>query len=533
MAKIKLSRVNNEEEEGEAFGLQVENDLVLGRGPLLQIDQTSITRRLASLVWRSEEQRMELVSLHKTPIRVYSHGSGDWSTLAKDTPLECLEVVEGDTVELTESFVFKVTSITSEMEGETDRNLPDEESIALGNNLENEDPKGERIKPLPTGVMGVKKKKRELPNWMMANSVGLKKSKIATSLPSALNEKYLENVKFINSGPTFDLAAKEDKEEPKKNGKVKTTSHSPIEISDEEEEDGAKLVSERLRIDKGEPMKQTAKENSKTTGVRKSPYEYHDEEVKAPVGSGCLKFPEYAEYIKLLGNPPAEGKGPSAQSSSKVDECLGQGSVEKEKDTSQEEDNFTFPVLITPEDVQDDDAKEDVGTRKMNSDVSQATARRPSCAFGASCYRKNPAHRNDTAHPGDHDFKDITDQDSGDDERPECEYGVECYRKNPQHRKDFKHSLRPQPTRKAKEATKKKTSKDVDEYESDFIDDEEDGWEPVDDSDNDADWAPQQEDDDDDTQELEVNAKKRKKVYDDESEVESIVADNIDDYSSS
>ena len=129
-------------------------------------------------------------------------------------------------------------------------------------------------------------------------------------------------------------------------------------------------------------------------------------------------------------------------------------------------------------------------------------------------------------------------QDSGDDERPECEYGVECYRKNPQHRRDFKHTLRPQPTRKAKEATKKKkaTSKDDDEYESDFIDDEEDGWEPIDDSDNDADWAPQQgsqEEEDDDTQELTVNANKRKKkVYDDESEVESIVADNIDAYSS-
>ena len=94
--------------------------------------------------------------------------------------------------------------------------------------------------------------------------------------------------------------------------------------------------------------------------------------------------------------------------------------------------------------------------------------------------------------------------------------------------------MRPQPTRKAKEATKKKTPKDEDEYESDFIDDEEDGWEPVDDSDNDADWAPQQEEDEDeDTQELKVNAKKRKKVYDGESEVESIAADNIDEYSSS
>ena len=94
--------------------------------------------------------------------------------------------------------------------------------------------------------------------------------------------------------------------------------------------------------------------------------------------------------------------------------------------------------------------------------------------------------------------------------------------------------MRPQPTRKAKDATKKKTSKDGDEYESDFIDDEEDGWEPVDDSDNDADWAPQQEEDDDeDAQELKVNAKKRKKVYDGESEVESIAGDDIDDYSSS
>ena len=99
---------------------------------------------------------------------------------------------------------------------------------------------------------------------------------------------------------------------------------------------------------------------------------------------------------------------------------------------------------------------------------------------------------------------------------------------------DFKHSVRPLPSRKAKEATQKKVkSEEADEYESDFIDDEEDGWEPIDDSDDDADWAPQgsQEEEDDDTQELKVNANKRKKVFDDESEVESIGAD-IDEYSS-
>ena len=337
---------------------------------------------------------------------MYSHGSGEWSSIAKDTDLECVEVEEGDIVELTKSFVYKVTSIISKVvEGEREKDLPDEESIAgLGNNLENQDPEEEAIKPLPTGVMGTKKKKRELPNWMKENLISPKKSKTAASLPSALNQKYLDNVKFLNSGPTLNQTVKE---EPEKNEMVKTT--SPYELSDDDnEEAGSKLVTGRLNIvkPKGEPLKQAAKENKKAE-FRRSPFDYTDEEVRAPAGSSCLKLSEYAEYIRLQGNPPAEGKIPKAEkreSSSKADVCLEQGSVEDAKEfsfASQEDDNFTFPVLITQEDVQDDDTKED---------AKQATARRPSCAYGASCYRKNPAHRKDTAHPGDHDFKDITDQ---------------------------------------------------------------------------------------------------------------------------
>jgi len=117
----------------------------------------------------------------------------------------------------------------------------------------------------------------------------------------------------------------------------------------------------------------------------------------------------------------------------------------------------------------------------------------PSCAYGATCYRKNPAHRTEEAHPGDEDFRDPNQAgDDEDDGRPECEYGRDCYRKNPEHRKDFKHSVRK--ARKAKVAAKKKgAAKDADDYESDFIDDEEDGWEPVDDSDADADFQPSSE----------------------------------------
>ena len=98
-------------------------------------------------------------------------------------------------------------------------------------------------------------------------------------------------------------------------------------------------------------------------------------------------------------------------------------------------------------------------------------------------------HRRDEAHPGDGDYKDPEEPNEEDEDKPECDYGVDCYRKNPQHRRDFKHTKRPQRKRAAK-AEKKRKKKTEDDYDSDdsFIDDEEDGWEPVDDSDEDADF---------------------------------------------
>ena len=70
---------------------------------------------------------------------------------------------------------------------------------------------------------------------------------------------------------------------------------------------------------------------------------------------------------------------------------------------------------------------------------------RPACQFGASCYRKNPAHRAEQSHPGDSDYEDTKtkfdtsiDERSNDD-KPECPFGKACYRQNPQHKRDFKH----------------------------------------------------------------------------------------------
>ncbi|CAF0884230.1 unnamed protein product [Adineta ricciae] len=68
--------------------------------------------------------------------------------------------------------------------------------------------------------------------------------------------------------------------------------------------------------------------------------------------------------------------------------------------------------------------------------------RRPACQFGASCYRKNPAHRAELSHPGDSDYDDSKqsiDTDDNDPDRPDCPFGKSCYRQNPQHKRDFRH----------------------------------------------------------------------------------------------
>ncbi|VEN51331.1 unnamed protein product [Callosobruchus maculatus] len=74
------------------------------------------------------------------------------------------------------------------------------------------------------------------------------------------------------------------------------------------------------------------------------------------------------------------------------------------------------------------------------SGTSNKIARRDRCWYGASCYRKNPIHRQDFSHPGDADY----DSDP-DDDRPSCPFGNGCYRTNMDHRRQYKHSARPAP----------------------------------------------------------------------------------------
>ncbi|XP_065372624.1 aprataxin and PNK-like factor [Calliphora vicina] len=63
---------------------------------------------------------------------------------------------------------------------------------------------------------------------------------------------------------------------------------------------------------------------------------------------------------------------------------------------------------------------------------------RPSCKFGRQCFRQNPRHRLDMAHPGDVDYI-VPDMPEPNVDAPKCKYGRKCYRLNPEHFKNFEH----------------------------------------------------------------------------------------------
>ena len=181
-----------------------------------------------------------------------------------------------------------------------------------------------------------------------------------------------------------------------------------------------------------------------------------------------------------LKGEPSKAKGQSANpDDSKDDENKenehdgGQGNSgagEASASTAKVE----YPTVITPADYLDSDEEEETPAASKKPDprkkkslggkgsphtkgVPQTKATgggggsRAACRYGASCYRKNPRHFELEAHPGDADYVEAGDGgEDEDDKRPECEYGLGCYRKNPDHRRRYKHTRKPQPTRRAK-----------------------------------------------------------------------------------
>ncbi|XP_065337997.1 aprataxin and PNK-like factor [Cloeon dipterum] len=147
-----------------------------------------------------------------------------------------------------------------------------------------------------------------------------------------------------------------------------------------------------------------------------------------------------------------------------------------------------------PEQADKDEVPEQTDEEDTNEDRETGIVR-AACAYGASCYRRNPQHKADFSHPGDPDYAAPGPSQGG--PKPHCQYGTSCYRKNPQHKIDFDHSMPPtlpdKPKKQLRAKTKDKSNDDDDEYESDFIDDEEEE-EEEDVEESDEEWEPDHDD---------------------------------------
>ena len=407
----------------EHFQVSIEpGETFLGRGPLLEITAKNISRKHARLCV-GENGDCSLTCLHTNSIYVLKTGD-DWTELEKD---KMIVLDNGDEVKfLQNSFHYKISISTSADEGATEKKS--ETNFSTMKDMEPSHLRvintEEVIGPAPTGLKVIKK--RKLPDWMQNSSPGTAKKLSPDKAPRAKENKtpdiYSANVKLINS------AWKSEKIIEPEGGKLDGCG------------DGGKTEDTSA-------VSNIMKDNNEQEAL-------HDLEVD-----------------------------PTEPSTSKVKREIPVQEMKKV-----EVPVNVFPVLVTSNDLIDSDDEDDQGKENIEhkAKVELGKNLRPACRFGLSCYRKNPQHKFEEAHPGDDDYKDPNDEES-DQEKPECEFGLDCYRKNPAHRKEYKHTRKPQPKRVAKVGAKVKSDTDSDDS---FINDEDDGWEPVDDSDEDEDWAP-------------------------------------------
>ena len=446
MTRVELKRLDDEHfevslEPGETF---------LGRGPLLKIDATNISRKHAKLRI-GEKGELELTCLHRNPIFVKKNG--EWEELAKDKAIKLED--KNEVKFLTNSFHYKISILAFlDFDNCSDDSKPPSKTVATENVEEsnlNDDPgqdsTQEVISPPPTGLKVIKK--RKLPDWMQNSSPSKKAQKVSPDkAPIARDNKkqsdiYSKNVKLINSAWNSEEEISEAEEKNFKSDQNPFSSKAELSLT------------------------------SVTQGASHDNSGSPDTNDTIDVAQPSTSKPQARTPMKDAPNKIKESHSPNKQE-------FGAAKV--------------FPVLVTPGDLIDSDDEPEKENLKQKAKKENKKPLKPSCPFGSSCYRKNPVHRQEEAHPGDDDYKgpdEVSEED--DDDRPECEFGTECYRKNPIHIKQFKHSHKPQPKREAKvKVIKKKRTKDDDsESDDSFINDEEDGWEPVDDTDEDEDWAPE------------------------------------------
>ena len=134
-----------------------------------------------------------------------------------------------------------------------------------------------------------------------------------------------------------------------------------------------------------------------------------------------------AEPPKKIKIEPQDDSGTSAQSNS---------APASADSSNQQGAESTNPQSSTTTTVKQEPDSSNVKTE--NSSAPTAQNDRPSCDHGIRCFRNNPGHRRDFAHPGDDDYRRPTFAPAAPN-APRCPYWEGCYRRNPDHFRMFQH----------------------------------------------------------------------------------------------
>ncbi|MEQ2295811.1 hypothetical protein AMECASPLE_018405 [Ameca splendens] len=359
-------------------------ETVLGRGPLLGISDTRVSRHHGLL--ENLNGKLRLKPTHVNPCFILSSLNVDPRPLEKGSwhqlhPGDLLSLLPG-------RFIYRVEAVGGkestprnsqnlEEEEEGELPVPDDVEAPPAGGPEQEqmsDPDGNEpsrdfIQDDSTRWLGVQNdeprpasRRRVLPAWMMAAVTAPKTPAAAPKVQSGVKRSKLAAASSATQATA-----------------TTTSLPSGVELHDEEERPTKK--SRKLsREEDNLPTEMEVPSEESTSRLQ----------VK-PSGSGVSSY-----FDHLSTELEDEGKG--------------EGSSEKAE------------------------------TRKSPTEEKSQSRVRTPCPYGKECYRKNPLHFNECSHPGDSDYEEEEEEE---EDRPECPYGTGCYRKNPLHRKEFKHTKKP------------------------------------------------------------------------------------------
>ena len=441
---MELIRIDAKDEDNVRFECDDDDDeveVVLGRGPVLKIADSSVSREMAKITRKNKPRGFYFspVSQKKT---VFHRRKKDQDFAAVEIGEE-IQLRDEDKIGiLKDKFHYEVRflnrgekSVVSNPKPISDRSLPDwmlkcpKSSAALVNNKE---------------VKQIKK-----PKALKRGNSNLSDDK----KPSPFKIKNDEKPK--NSTPI--------KKWPKQESPLKKSKIHDISDDDDEDDQSPRKSSPIKRLMQKSP--------AKSSPLKRNTHDISDDDDESPRKSSPMK----AKTQKSPGKSPCKRRIHDISDDDDDDE-----SPKKSKDhdiSSDDEDHEVKKSAkkspFKKKTVHDLSDSEDI----LNAAGSSSGQKRSKCQFGGKCYRKNPQHKADFSHPGDSDFEEQSDAD---DDKPECEYGTDCYRKNPQHRKDFKHTKKVGNKKKGKKELNEDEELLNDSYESSFIDDDDDS-QPMDD----------------------------------------------------